>query len=77
MAETPKELIAPPWSRVEWSIMLAAREIRRTFDEVFLDFDLNPPWLVDTEVGEYSYCALWKSLFLEVFKVHARILVSY
>ncbi|MGB1532716.1 MAG: hypothetical protein ACPG9C_08115, partial [Acidimicrobiales bacterium] len=41
MAETPKELIAPPWSRVEWSIMLAARDIRRTFDEVFLDFDLN------------------------------------
>ena len=41
MAETPTELISPPWSRVEWSIMLAARDIRRTFDEVFLDFDLN------------------------------------
>ena len=41
MPETPTELISPPWSRVEWSIMLVARDIRRTFDEVFLDFDLN------------------------------------
>ncbi|OUV77290.1 MAG: hypothetical protein CBC90_06695 [Acidimicrobiaceae bacterium TMED130] len=41
MSDTPPELIAPPWSRVEWSIMLTAREIRRSFDEVFSDFDLN------------------------------------
>ena len=41
MTETPPKLTAPPWAPIEWSIMRAAREIRRSFDEVFSDFGLN------------------------------------
>ena len=36
-----QELKAPPFYRVEWAIMLAARDIRQTFDPVFSDFGLN------------------------------------
>ena len=41
MSDTPPKLTAPPWAPIEWSIMRAAREIRRSFDEVFRDFNLN------------------------------------
>ena len=35
MEDTSPKLTAPPWAPFEWSIMRAAREIRRSFDEVF------------------------------------------
>ena len=41
MTDNPPKLSAPPWASIEWSVMRAAREIRRSFDEVFSDFDLN------------------------------------
>ena len=41
MDENHPKLSAPPWAPIEWSIMRAAREIRRSFDEVFKEFDLN------------------------------------
>ena len=41
MEDTSPKLTAPPWAPIEWSIMRAAREIRRSFDEVFKEFDLN------------------------------------
>ena len=41
MEDTSPKLTAPPWGPIEWSIMRAAREIRRSFDEVFKEFDLN------------------------------------
>ena len=41
MTDAPLKLTAGPWAPIEWSIMRAAREIRRSFDTVFSDFGLN------------------------------------
>ena len=61
-----QELKAPPFYRVEWAIMLAARDIRQTFDLVFSDFDLNLSEValmaLVTEHGSLSQSALAKSL---------------
>ena len=61
-----QELKAPPFYRVEWAIMLAARDIRQTFDLVFSDFDLNLSEValmaLVTEHGALSQSALAKSL---------------
>ena len=47
MEDTSPKLTAPPWAPIEWSIMRAAREIRRSFDEVFKEFDLNLSGSID------------------------------
>lgn len=61
-----QELKAPPFYRVEWAIMLAARDIRQTFDLVFSDFKLNLSEVallaLVTEHGSLSQSALAKSL---------------
>tara|TARA_Y100001970_G_scaffold10252_1_gene12118 strand:+ start:21934 stop:22404 length:471 start_codon:yes stop_codon:yes gene_type:complete len=41
MTDKPPKLTAPPWASIEWSIMRAAREIRKSFDAIFNDFGLN------------------------------------
>ncbi len=41
MTDNSLKLTAGPWAPIEWSIMRAAREIRRSFDAVFNDFGLN------------------------------------
>ena len=41
MTDNSPKLTAGPWAPIEWSIMRAAREIRRSFDAVFNDFGLN------------------------------------
>ena len=61
-----QELKAPPFYRVEWAIMLAARDIRQTFDFVFSDFKLNLSEValmaLITEHGSLSQSGLAKSL---------------
>jgi len=61
-----QEMKSPPFYRVEWAIMLAARDIRQTFDLVFSDFDLNLSEValmaLITEHGPLSQSALAKSL---------------
>ena len=63
---TDQELKAPPFYRVEWAIMLAARDIRQTFDLVFADFKLNLSEValiaLITEHGTLSQSDLAKSL---------------
>ena len=61
-----QELKAPPFYRVEWAIMLAARDIRQTYDFVFSDFKLNLSEValmaLITEHGSLSQSGLAKSL---------------
>ena len=61
-----QELKAPPFYRVEWAIMLAAHDIRQTFDFVFSDFKLNLSEValmaLITEHGSLSQSGLAKSL---------------
>jgi len=60
------ELKASPFERVEWAILLAARDIRRTFDLVFTDFNLNLSEVallsLITEHGSLSQSEIAKSL---------------
>ena len=61
-----QELKAPPFYRVEWAIMLTARDIRQTFDLVFSDFGLNLSEValiaLISEHGSLSQSGLAKSL---------------